>query len=209
MREIRWQGFPATVQRGDHIAIYLRWRSPRLLQYRGSLFRFLFILSLGFLLYGFLSGGLSLLDPILIGAAFLTYLAALWAGLTACTWRSRVIVFSPHWISCRVRLDNLRLQRALSHGFRLQPFHLPLQGQHPQQSMHAAMMNQQNYYLYLDHPEQSVVLAEIHGAKHAELLCRRLTNISAFMKRKFEHHEGMGEQQSEDSPRGTFTKRRA
>lgn len=206
MRQPNWTGFPRTIRKGNCVAVGLRWQSPFLLRYRSSLFRFLFIVSLCFGVYAFLSGWLTRYDPILLATGFLTWLLVCWVGLTACTFRTRVIVFSPHWISFRYRLDNLRLQRALSHGFRLAQFHLPLHGQQPQHGQHGAMMNQQNFYLYLDHPEQTVLLATIAGQTTAELLSKRLINVSSYFQQKFQHEEGMERHRGEGVPQGTFTK---
>jgi hypothetical protein len=60
----------------------------------------------------------------LLGAAFLTWLAVLWVGLTAWTWRKRIVVYTPQWIEFQYRLDHKRLQRSLAHGYRIQGFHV-------------------------------------------------------------------------------------
>lgn len=207
MKTHNWQGFPPTTQRGDEIAITLRWRSPRRIRLRPVLFKVGVIASIGFMAYRLFWGGLSHLDPLLLAAMFATWLAVLWAGLTAWIWRKRILIYSPQWISFPYRLDHKRLQRSLSHGYRLQGFHLPQLGQPPQQGPHVQFVHQ-NFFLFLDHPEQTVLLAEIHGAQMAEMLLKRLVNVSEHFKQRYAHQE-MGEHHGEEAPRGTFHMRRA
>lgn len=200
-----WQGFPPTTQRGNEIEITLRWRSPRRIRLRPVLFKVGVIASIGFMVFGLFFGELSHLDPLLLAAMFATWLAVLLAGLTAWTWRKRILVYSPEWISFQYRLDHKRLQRSLPHGYRLQGFHVPQIGQPPQQAPHVPFVHQ-NFFLFLDHPEQTVLLAEVSGAHMAEMLLKRLVNVSEYMKQRYAHRQG-GEHQGEESPRGTFHRR--
>jgi hypothetical protein len=52
-----------------------------------------------------------------------------------------------------------------------------------------------------------VLLAEVSGAHMAEMLLKRLVNVSEFFKQRYAHQQGMGEHQGEESPRGTFHRR--
>lgn len=208
MRTPNFQGYPLTEIHGDSIFVTLRWRTPSRLRARDGLWKVAVIVSIIFGLYGIIWGGLLRYDPLVLAALCVSWLVAVRVALNAMTWRSRVIEFTPECIRFPYKLETKSLQRALPHGFRIQPMMMLPQGQMGQQGQQLWPMMQSNFYLLLEHVEQTAVLAEVAGVKPADLLVKRLVSVSEFMKQRYDGQQRIDERQGEEVHRGTFHNRR-
>jgi hypothetical protein len=209
MRSPNFQGYPLTEIHGDSIFVTLRWRTPSRLRARDGVWKVSVIVSIILGVYGLIWGGLLRYDPLVLAALFLSWLVAVRVALNALTWRKRVVEFTPEWIRFPYKLEASKsLQRGLPHGFRIQPMMMLPQGQMGQQGQQLWPMMQSNFYLLLDHVEQSCLLAEVAGVKSAELLLKRLVSVSEIMKQRFDDQQRIDAQHGEEAPRGTFHTRR-
>lgn len=203
MRTPIFQGYPLTEIRGDSIFVTLRWRTPTRLRYRDSLWKVALIASIGLGLYGIIWSDLLRYDLLVLAALFFSWLVAVRVALNALTWRKREIEFTPDCIRFPYKLETKQIQRALPHGFRIQPMMMVPQGQTAQQGQVWPMMQSQ-FYLTLEAVEQSCILAEIEGVKAADLLLKRLVSVSEYMKQRYDGQQRIDERQGEEAPRGTF-----
>lgn len=209
MRTPHFQGYPLTEIHGDSIFVTLRWRTPSRLRARDSLWKVSVIMSIILGLYGIIWGDLLHYDPLILAALFVSWLVAVRVALNAMTWRTRVIEFTRESIRFPYKLEASKsLQRALPHAFRIQPMMMLPQGQMGQQGQQLWPMMQSNFYLLLEHVEQTCVLAEVAGVKSADLLAKRLVAVSEFMKQRYDGQQRIVEQDGGETPRGTFPKRR-
>lgn len=207
MRNPNFQGYPLTEIHGDSIFVTMRWQTPTRLRARDGLWKALVIVSLILALFGYVWGGLSRYDPLILAALCVAWLVAVRVALNAMTWRTRVIEFTPEHIRFPYKLETKQIQRALPHAFRIQPMMMVPQGQTDQQGQVWPMMQSQ-FYLTLEAVEQCCILGEIEGVKAADLLLKRLVAVSELMKQRYDGQQRIDGRQGEEAPRGTFHTRR-
>ncbi len=150
----RWQGFPPTVQRGESVGIFLRFRDPTWMHKKMALWHGGNSVVGLYLAYEYWFHGLRGWQ--LIGGVLAAWCVLWWLAVSRLTWCRREIWFTPREILYRRgnRLKWHRFNRYLPHGFRMERFHLP-------QKPGEAPLREEAYHLFFDHLQGAIWIGDL------------------------------------------------
>jgi hypothetical protein len=169
-----YQGYPFTTVVGDCCCVSLWFRDPDWVARRGKLWKFGNLGLLIYTAYLYLTGQIHPHQLESVGVMVVSGSASWWAFLNLICWRFRSVCFTPVQIIVKKgqSLFQRYYNRMLPHGFRIQAY-----GRH------------EGYHLFMDHLEETLWLGDVYGHKNAEMITRRLINVSEWMSREFPNRD--------------------
>ncbi len=172
MKEIEFQGPPWTEVQNNVVCVSLRFRDPDWMAQRVKLWRFGNLVLVIYTAYQYFTGQLYEFKPAAV--MLVAGSASWWTFLNLICWRFRSVCFTPEWITVRKghSLFHKTYNRMHPHGFRVQGYG-----------------RNEGYHLFMDHLEETLWLGDVYGHKAAELMTRRLINVSEWMSQEFPNRD--------------------